>query len=152
MSKNDLEGKVTLIGSKLSDLGQEFIFYGESEECEGCDLKSSCLNLEKGRKYRVIGKRKNRQRDCKIHADGVLPVEVAQSPLIVAIPAEKAYEGSELSFESVECEDRECQMYRVCNPEGVEEEEKIKISDIIGDLPEDCGKGRDFRLVEVEVL
>lgn len=152
MNNEELEEKVTLVGSKLSSLGREFIFKGESEECDGCELKSSCLNLEEGRKYRIIGKRNNRERDCKLHYGGVVPVEVVQSPLIVALPAEKTYEGSELEYEPIDCENRECQMYRVCNPEGVKENEKIKISEIIGELPEKCEKNRELRLVEIEVL
>ncbi len=152
MSKNELEEKVTLIGSKLSNLGQEFIYKGKTEECEECDLESSCLNLEEGRKYRVVGLRNNRERDCYIHDSGVLPVEVVQSPIIIALPSDKAYEGSEVEFNSINCDKRECQMYRVCNPEGVEEGEKIKITEIIGDLPEKCKEKKDLRLVEIEVL
>lgn len=152
MSKNEFEKKVTLIGSSLANIGQEFIFKGKTPECEDCDIQSSCLNLEEGRKYRLVSKREKGERDCNIHDNGVTPVEVIQSPLIVALPSEKSYEGSEIKFEAIGCDKRECHMYRVCNPEGVEDGEKIKIIEIIGDLPEKCEKNRDLRLAEVEVL
>ena len=42
------ETKVTLIGSKLANVGTEFIFVGASDECENCKLRNSCINLVKG--------------------------------------------------------------------------------------------------------
>jgi len=63
---------VTLIGTRLAEVGREFVYHGEASACEGCPYRNQCLNLTEGTKYRVTGLRENAQTlECGVHDDGV---------------------------------------------------------------------------------
>ena len=44
---------VTLVGARLAEPGQEFVYQGEADACEGCPYRSQCLNLAEGTRYEV---------------------------------------------------------------------------------------------------
>ncbi|WGI18166.1 UPF0179 family protein [Methanonatronarchaeum sp. AMET-Sl] len=146
-----VERKVTLSGARTSKIGNEFVFLGPTPECDNCDLKNTCMNLKEGRKYRVVKIKGEKTRKCPIHDQGVKVVEVIESPIIMAIESDKAFKSSKLTYKPINCDKLECKMYKVCNPEGIEEGKKFKIKEIIGDLPGNCEEEIDLKLIEAKV-
>jgi uncharacterized protein (UPF0179 family) len=145
----EAETIVTLIGVKLAIVGEEFIFIGGTSECEACRLKNACLNLEAGKKYRVVSKREGIQHECAVHDQGVCPVEVVEAPIIAAIDARRAFAGSKISYEPLKCE-KNCGLYNLCHPEGVKVGEKYNIINVLGEPPETCRLGYALKLVELK--
>ena len=72
---------ITLIGVGVAKIGTEFVFNGPVNECETCKLKNTCLNLDVGRRYRIVTVRGNMKHDCALHDLGVKAVEVVESPV-----------------------------------------------------------------------
>ncbi|MHC1566962.1 MAG: UPF0179 family protein [Candidatus Syntropharchaeia archaeon] len=147
MKKSDVS--ITLIGTRLAKIGTEFIFNGPVVECENCKLRDTCLNLETGRKYRIVGLR-NTKHECPIHDSGVCAVEVVESPIIVAIETKKAFNGSKIIFEAPECNEVNCSLYDLCHPLGIKNGDRFTISEVIGNTPEACPQGLSLKLVEVK--
>lgn len=142
--------QITLIGIKLATIGMEFTFNGPTPECETCKLRNTCMNLEPDRRYRVLGIRGELVHECPIHEAGVRAVEVTESPIISALDARKAFPGSKIVYEPVECEEPECRMYEICHASGLKPGEKYTIVDVVGESPEDCPKGNVLKLVELK--
>jgi uncharacterized protein (UPF0179 family) len=140
--------QITLIGTKLATIGMEFTFNGPTPECETCKLRNTCINLEPQRRYRVLGVRGELVHECPIHEAGVRAVEVAESPIIAAFDARKAFPGSKIVFEPVKCDQADCSMYEICHPAGLREGEKYTIVDVVGEAPEECPRGNVLKLVE----
>ena len=140
--------QITLIGIKLATIGMEFTFNGPTPECETCKLRNTCINLEPQRRYRVLGVRGELVHDCPIHEAGVRAVEVAESPIIAAFDARKAFPGSKIVFEPVRCDQTECSMYEICHPVGLKEGERYTIVEVVGEAPEECPRGSVLKLVE----
>jgi Uncharacterized protein conserved in archaea len=144
------ETKVTLIGSKLANVGTEFIFVGASDECENCKLRNSCINLEKGRRYRVVGKRGDVLHGCVLHDGGVKAVEVVEAPLVATIEPKKAFSGSKITYEPIDCDIRDCEFFDLCHPEGIWRRDTCTITKVLGGI-DDCRKGYDLKLVELKI-
>ena len=143
---------LTLIGVKLAKKNRKFIFSGALPECENCDpsLKSVCLNnLEKGRMYEIIDIR-NIIHPCAVHEGGVTVVEVQKAPIKTALDARKVYEGTTISFQYLDCDETSCKNYIFCKPKGIKENVKYKITQIFGNLPHICEKGKRLKLVELK--
>ncbi len=140
--------QITLIGIKLATIGMEFTFNGPTPECETCKLRNTCINLEPNRRYRVLGVRGELVHECPIHEAGVQAVEVAESPIIAAFDARKAFPGSKIVFEPVRCDRTECSMYEICHPAGLKEGERYTIVEVVGEAPEECPRGNVLKLVE----
>jgi uncharacterized protein (UPF0179 family) len=140
--------QITLIGTKLATIGMEFTFNGPTPECETCKLRNTCINLEPQRRYRVLGVRGELVHECPIHEAGVRAVEVAESPIIAAFDARKAFPGSKIMFEPVRCDMTECSMYEICHPAGLKEGERYTIVEVVGEAPEECPRGNVLKLVE----
>ncbi len=140
--------QITLIGTKLATIGMEFTFNGPTPECETCKLRNTCINLEPQRRYRVLGVRGDLVHECPIHEAGVRAVEVAESPIIAAFDARKAFPGSKIVFEPVRCDQTECSMYEICHPAGLKEGERYTIVEVVGEAPEECPRGNVLKLVE----
>jgi uncharacterized protein (UPF0179 family) len=140
--------QITLIGTKLATIGMEFTFNGPTPECETCKLRNTCINLEPQRRYRVLGVRGELVHECPIHEAGVRAVEVAESPIIAAFDARKAFPGSKIVFEPVKCDQADCSMYEICHPAGLREGEKYTIVEVVGEAPEECPRGNVLKLVE----
>jgi uncharacterized protein (UPF0179 family) len=140
---------ITLIGVGVAKIGTEFVFNGPVSECETCKLKNTCLNLDVGRRYRVVTVRGNIKHDCALHDLGVKAVEVVESPSIVAIDAKNAFVGSKILYKQNECEEFDCKIYELCHPDGVREE-RLTISAVLGDAPQACPEGKSLKLVELK--
>lgn len=86
--------KITLIGSRLAREGLEFIFKGEMPECKKCRLKNTCLNLEPGRRYKVVRIKSQDIHECFLHdSGGVLAVDVSRAPITTSVESRKAVQG-----------------------------------------------------------
>ena len=145
-----IEGtNVTLIGNRLAKIGNEFVFNGSTAECENCKLKNSCLNLDVGRRYRILRLRGGTEHDCPIHDLGVVAVEVTESPIITTIESRRAFDGSKIFFEPIPCDNRGCNVYELCHPTGLNDGDRYTISKVIGDLPDKCSKDLSLKLVEL---
>ncbi|MDF2954633.1 MAG: putative metal-binding protein [Candidatus Alkanophagales archaeon MCA70_species_2] len=144
------EGRLTtLIGEKLAKVGEEFVFLGMARECEDCKLRSTCMSLEEGRRYRIEAVKDDIRHDCHLHDGGVCVVRVVEPPIPVAIEARKAFEGSKIVFEPPECDESECEQYELCHPLGLKRGDKCTILQTLESLPDVCAKGLSLKLVEV---
>jgi uncharacterized protein (UPF0179 family) len=142
---------VTLVGTRLAEAGEEFVYHGEADGCAGCPYRDQCLNLTPGRRYRITSVRESGQTlDCAVHDTGVRAVEVEPAPVTVNVPTKGAYAGSKASLAGP-CPHTECPSHEYCEPQGVEFDREYRISEIVGDPPHDyCMLDRDLTLVEFE--
>lgn len=140
---------VTLIGDRLAEVGQEFVYQGEADGCDGCPYRSQCLNLTEGRRYRITGLREDAQLlDCAMHDAGVRAVEVEPAPVMANVASRGAYAGSKTELEGP-CPHTECPSHEYCVPDGVDFEEERRIETVLGEPPHDhCALDRDLTLVE----
>lgn len=147
----DGKPKVTVIGSKLAKQGLEFIYEGELPECEHCKVKKACNNLQRGKKYRVVGVRPASRHECQVHLGGACAIEVVESPIVALISADAAIVNTRIHYECP-CNKTGCKSHDLCRPEGVIEGEKYVISEILGNPPDICEKGRAMKLVALNPI
>jgi hypothetical protein len=138
---------VTLVGTVLAKPGIEFIYEGESAECDTCKVKKACNNLVKGHRYRIITVRSTHH-DCNVHLNGATAVEVMDAPVTMLINADMAMPNSRVKIE-FSCNKSDCKSYSLCRPDGVVEGEKYIIADVLGNASDICDKGRALKLVEI---
>ena len=142
--------KITLIGSKMAKMGNEFIYMGVLEECETCKFKRICHNnLEVGGRYKIVSVR-SANHQCKVHEDGVKVVEVIPSEFVIMVEAKKALEGVTLTHNPINCENIFCENYIYCNPEGINEGDKYKIISVMNEKIK-CQKGISMRKVIIKL-
>ncbi len=139
---------VTLIGSRLADVGREFVYEGESPDCAGCPYRGQCLNLSVGTRYRITGIRENAQTlDCAVHDAGVRAVEVEPAPVPANVPSRVAYAGSKAALAGP-CPHTDCPSHQYCVPDGADFDEERVIEAVLGEPPHDhCELDRDLTLV-----
>ncbi|MBX0294380.1 UPF0179 family protein [Haloarcula nitratireducens] len=142
---------VTLVGTRLAEVGEEFVYRGEADGCAGCPYRDQCLNLTPGRRYRITGVRESGQTlDCAVHDTGVRAVEVEPAPIPANVPDKGAYAGSKASLAG-SCPHTECPSHQYCEPMGAAFDTEYRIEKIVGDPPHDyCMLDRDLTLVELE--
>jgi uncharacterized protein (UPF0179 family) len=142
---------VTLVGTRLADVGQEFVYRGESSDCSGCPYRDQCLNLTTGRRYQISEVRESGQTlDCAVHEEGVRAVEVEPASIKANVPTKGAYAGSKASLAGP-CPHTECPSHEYCEPMGAEFDEEYRIDEIVGDPPHDhCMLDRALTLVEFD--
>ena len=140
---------VTLIGTRLADVGREFVYEGESPACDGCPYRSQCLNLSEGTRYRITGIRENAQTlDCAVHDAGVRAVDVEPAPVPANVPSSHAYAGSRVALAGP-CPHTECASHQYCVPDGAGFDEERVIDQVLGEPPHDyCALDRELTLVE----
>ena len=118
---------VTLVGTRLAEVGEEFVYRGEASGCEGCPYRDQCLNLTTGNRYRITNVRQSGQTlDCAVHQDGVRAVEVEPAPIKANVPSKGAYAGSKASLMGP-CPHTECPSHFYCAPAGAEFDEEYRI-------------------------
>jgi hypothetical protein len=140
--------KVTLVGTVLAKPGIEFVYEGESPECETCKVKKACNNLNRGHRYRIVTVRSTHH-DCAVHLNGATAVEVTEAPVTMLISADMAMVNSKIKVE-FSCNKMDCRSYPLCRPDGVVEGEKYVIADVLGNASDICSKGRALKLVEIK--
>ncbi|MCU0632035.1 MAG: UPF0179 family protein [Methanolinea sp.] len=146
----DTKPKVTLIGTGLARIDLEFMYEGETPECDSCTVKKACHNLKAGRKYRIVGVRKAHH-SCPVHLGGATTVEVVEAPIPALISADMAIKNTRITFER-SCTREHCEHYGICNPEGAIPGEKYVVIQVLGSAPGNCEKGRNLQLVELRGL
>lgn len=142
---------VTLIGTRLANQGEEFVYQGESPACEGCPYRKQCLNLTPGRRYRVVEIREGaRTLECAVHDTGVTAVEVEPAPVSANVESGSAYAGSKVDLPGP-CPHTDCPSHPYCEPGGASFDESYQITKVVGEPPHEyCLLDRDLTLVELE--
>ncbi|HOI71104.1 MAG: UPF0179 family protein [Candidatus Izemoplasmatales bacterium] len=143
---------ITLIGTNLAQKGLEFVHYGGAPSCMKCRFKNTCIDtLEEGRIYQ-IKEVKETQHPCLIHEGGKVKVVVVEkSPILVLIDSKTAFEGSNILFKPVEC-DNSCIDQELRTPEGLYEGDRCKIIKNLGKSQIKCFNGTNLSLVLLEVV
>jgi uncharacterized protein (UPF0179 family) len=144
---SETKTKVTLVGTVLAKPNVEFIYEGEIADCDTCKVKKACHNLQKGRKYRIVTVRTTHH-ECPVHLNGATAVEVMEAPVTALINADMAIINSKIKPE-LSCNKSDCRSYALCRPDGVTEGEKYIVTDVLGNAPNICDKGRALKLVEI---
>jgi uncharacterized protein (UPF0179 family) len=144
---SETKTKVTLVGTVLAKPNVEFIYEGEIADCDTCKVKKACHNLQKGRKYRIITVRTTHH-ECPVHLNGATAVEVMEAPVTALINADMAIINSKIKPE-LSCNKSDCRSYALCRPDGVTDGEKYIVTDVLGNAPNICDKGRALKLVEI---
>jgi len=139
--------KVTLVGTVLAKTGVEFIYEGEAPECDTCKVKKACNNRQKGHKYRIVTVRTTHH-ECPVHLNGATAVEVMEAPISALISPEMAIVNSKIKIEFT-CNKADCRSFSLCRPEGVVDGEKYIVTEVLGNAPDICEKGRALKLVEI---
>jgi len=142
---------VTLMGTRLADVGEEFVYHGESTACDGCPYRKQCLNLTEGRRYRVTSVRENASTlECAVHDTGVTAVEVEPVSLTANVTTDDAFAGNKVSLAGP-CPHTQCPSHEYCEPAGATFDETHRIDEVHGDPPHEyCMLDRDLTLVEFE--
>ena len=143
--------EITLVGTRLAEVGEEFVYHGEASACEGCPYREQCLTLTEGRRYRVTDVREGASTlECGVHDTGVTAVEVEPAPVTGTVATSNAYEGNRVSLEGP-CPHTGCPSHEYCEPAGVEFDESHRITEVLGDPPHEyCHLDRELTLVEFE--
>ncbi|MFB6187421.1 MAG: UPF0179 family protein [Halobacteriaceae archaeon] len=141
--------QVTLIGPRLAEEGEEFVYHGRADACEGCPYQDQCLNLREGVRYQITDVRDGGQTlECNVHDTGVVAVEVEPTSMKANVPTQKAYAGSKVELAGP-CPYTECPSHDYCEPLGGDFETEYRIDTVVGDPPHDyCALDRDLTLVE----
>ena len=142
---------LTLVGSRLAEPGQEFVYRGEASACEGCPYRDQCLTLTEGQRYRVESVRENASTlDCGVHDSGVVAVEVEPATVRANVASASAYAGSKVSLEGP-CPHTDCPSHEYCEPDGADFDAEYRIDEVLGDPPHDyCMLDRDLTLVRFD--
>ncbi len=147
---SDADIIVTLIGMKLAREGVEFVFTATPDECEHCRMRSTCTNLDEGRRYRVVKVRSGTGHDCPIHDGGVIAVEVVEPTIRAAIDSKKCFDRSKIIYEPKDCRFIDCKFREFCFPPGLIKGDKYVILNILGDLQDNCENARSLKVVELK--
>ena len=142
---------VTLIGTRLAEAGQEFVYRGESSACDGCPYRNQCLNLTAGHKYRVTSVREGANTlDCAVHDAGVTAVEVESASIRANVASNSAFAGSRVTLPGP-CPHTNCPSHEFCEPTGADFDEEYRIGEVVGEPPHDhCMLDRNLTLVEFD--
>lgn len=133
----EVDTTITLIGSRLAKEGMDFIFEGESNECNRCKLKNTCLNLEKGRRYKVVKIKTPSVHECFLHDGGVIAVEVVKSPVVALLDSRKAIKGAKISYEPPKCKEIPDDLYDLFFPQGLRTGDKCTIINILESIEDE---------------
>jgi hypothetical protein len=145
----DDDTKITLIGAQLAREGLEFIFEGDAPECSKCKLKNTCLDLDRGRKYRISEIRSEKLQECFVHDEGALVVEVQYAPIIAAIHSRNAVKGATIRYKAPDCETKDPAIYELCHPAGLKDGDKCIITETFG--PVEAGEKEILKKVELKI-
>lgn len=147
----EVDTTITLIGSRLAKEGMDFIFEGESNECNKCKLKNTCLNLEKGRRYKVVRIKTPSVHECFLHDSGVIAVEVVKSPVVAILESRKAIKGAKISYEPPKCKEVPDEMYDLFFPEGLRTGDKCTIINVLESIEDEGICASPMKKVELQL-
>ena len=141
---------VTLIGVRMAKPGNVFVFRGKTPDCEGCKLNNTCLNLDIGGHYKVVGVRDSPPLDCAVHDKGVQAVEVVEAPWTVLLESRMVREGSTIVYEPVTCNETDCDMFDMCQNPGPVPGNRYTIVNVVGEPGGGCAKEYSLKVVEMK--
>ncbi len=141
---------ITLIGTRLAKVGNEFIFKSAAKECQPCKFTKTCLSLNPGSRYKIVNLRNSAKLECFVHDSGVLAVEVTETPIRIAVESRKAINGSKIVYEPPPCNNQDCENYPICRPLGLRAGDKFSIVEVVGEIAEPCRKGYSMKIVDVK--
>ncbi|VVB84372.1 Uncharacterised protein [uncultured archaeon] len=141
---------ITLIGTKLAKVGNEFIFKGAAKDCDACKLNKTCLGLNTGSRYRIVNLRNGGKHECSVHDCGVLAVEVVEEPIKMSVESRKAIKGSTIVYEPVSCNLPNCANFVLCRPSGLRRGDRFTVINVESELPGPCERGYTLKVVEVK--
>ncbi len=147
----EIDTTITLIGSRLAKEGMDFIFEGESNECNKCKLKNTCLNLEKGRRYKVVKIKTPSVHECFLHDGGVIAVEVVKSPVLAILDSRKAIKGAKISYEPPKCKEIPDNLYDLFFPQGLRTGDKCTITNIFENIESEGMCASPMKKVELQL-
>jgi len=136
---------VTLIGERLANKDEEFIYLGPNNDCKNCKLKTVCFNLKQNRTYKIT-KVRDKKHNCKIHEGTATVVEVEELPIKTAID-KKYTEGSKTKIENIECNNIGCKNYNLCKFK-IQDDKTYLVEKIIGDI--DCPLDHKLQIAELK--
>lgn len=140
---------LSLVGTRLAAEGEEFVYRGESEGCEGCPYRKQCLNLEVGGRYKITDVRDGEILDCAVHEEGVIAVDVERATFAANVQKMGAYAGSKVSLAGT-CPHTDCPSHDLCEPAGAEMDQEYRIVEDLGDVPHEvCHLDRSLTKVEL---
>ncbi|MFB6153038.1 MAG: UPF0179 family protein [Halodesulfurarchaeum sp.] len=141
---------LSLVGTRLAEPGQEFVFQGEASACAGCPYRKQCLNLPRGTRFEITEVRDGGQvLDCALHDEGVIAVEVEPTDFEANVPANGTFVGSKTALAG-RCPHTECPSHHLCQPLGADFDQEYRITEIRGDPPHDhCALDRDLTQVRL---
>jgi len=142
---------ITLIGKKQAKIGYKFLHLGHLKQCEECKLFQVCMkNLKQDREYEVIEVR-SKKHECLIHEEGCTVVGVKERAISTLIPAKIAFEGAKITFQSIICNNMDCEFYNKCKVK-IKSGQKCRIEEIDSKIKVNCKKNHKLRLVKLKIL
>ncbi|MGI6472360.1 MAG: UPF0179 family protein [Candidatus Methanomethylophilaceae archaeon] len=132
---------ITLVSEISAKEGFEFYYTGPMDGCRECRLKSVCLNLEKGSRYRIAALR-DQTHDCIETEDKVKVVEVDKISIPAAMQKKYVIEGGMVTFQEVDCNMNCCENWFRCHPPSEISGAKLRVESVEGDL--DCPYGENM--------
>jgi hypothetical protein len=139
---------ITAVGSPQAKEGYVFFYIGPVNECRECRFKNACINLEKGKAYRVVKVRTDKKHNCRVHENAITIVEVEKSTFERCVPSSMAIEGSVITPESITCKELDCENYRKCVPALPDLNEKYRIVNVVSDA--NCKLNKPLKVVLLE--
>lgn len=138
---------ITLVAPSGARVGYEFLHCGGADECAQCDLAPVCIeNLEKGRRYKVVGLRPY-EHPCRLEGRARV-VEVEESETLAAMEPRGVVEGSQTRYRPVECDRTLCTGFVHCRPEGLRDGDRCEIRAVVGPL--ECPRGLRLLLARLK--
>ncbi len=136
---------VTLIGEKIAEEGNEFIYLGPNNDCRNCKLKTVCFNLKIGRHY-IVTKIRDKRHSCNVHEGNAAVVEVKEMPILTAIDKNIA-EGSSIKIEIKECNNIGCTYYSLCKNIALQKDKIYKVEKLLDSI--ECHLSYDLQKAEL---
>ncbi len=137
---------IALVDSESADVGYEFVYLGEADECRNCGLLLPCHNnLERGRRYAVKSVRE-KTHPCTLF-ESVAVCEVEEVGIDVFLAQGSAFEGASISFKPMSCKNTLCEHSTHCMPEGLLEGDKCRINRIKGKFK--CAEKGELSIVTI---
>lgn len=120
---------IALVDKRCAKEGYEFVYLGESEECEGCAIRLPCHhNLEDGRRY-IVTAIKEKSHSCPLFEE-VVVCEVEDVLIDAAIKPAAAFAGASFTFRPIKCDKPLCSYVEYCMPEGLRDGDRCTIEAI----------------------
>ena len=136
---------VTLIGERLAEENEEFIYLGPNNECKNCKLKTVCFNLKLGRRYKITKKRE-KQHNCNVHEGNVVVVDVSELP-ILTYTDKKLTEGTKININTKDCKNIGCENFEICINKAIQKGKTYTIKKVYEKI--DCPENYELYKIEL---